>query len=84
LLFIWGTTELFLVDKFLRPRLVGHPMRLPFLPTFFGLIGGVKTMGFLGLFIGPALMALLVTMWREFIQDIRGQSLITEETEKPD
>lgn len=70
LLFTWGCTELFLVDKFLRPRLVGRPMQLPFLPTFFGLIGGVKTMGFLGLFIGPALMAILVMIWREFIQEV--------------
>jgi len=70
LLFIWGCVELFAVDKFLRPRLVGRPMKLPFLPTFFGLIGGVKTMGFLGLFIGPALMAVLVMLWREFVQDI--------------
>jgi predicted PurR-regulated permease PerM len=71
LLFIWGCTELFIVDKFLRPRLVGRPMQLPFLPTFFGLIGGVKTMGVLGLFIGPALMAVLVTIWREFMQEQR-------------
>lgn len=70
-LFIWGCVELFIVDKFVRPRLVGGPMHLPFLPTFFGLIGGVKTMGFLGLFIGPALMAVLVTIWREFVQDIK-------------
>lgn len=69
-LFVWGCVELFIVDKFVRPRLVGGPMHLPFLPTFFGLIGGVKTMGFLGLFIGPALMAILVTIWREFVQDI--------------
>lgn len=69
-LFVWGCVELFMVDKFLRPRLVGRPMQLPFLPTFFGLIGGVKTMGFLGLFIGPALMAILVMIWREFIQEI--------------
>ena len=36
----------------------------------FGLIGGVKTMGFLGLFIGPVLMALLVAIWREWIREI--------------
>lgn len=69
-LFTWGCVELFIVDKFVRPRLVGGPMQLPFLPTFFGLIGGVKTMGFLGLFIGPALMAILVTIWREFVYDL--------------
>lgn len=70
LLFLWGAFELFLVDKLIRPRLVGGPIKLPFLPTFFGLVGGVKTMGFLGLFIGPALMVVLVMLWREFIQDL--------------
>ncbi|MGV8938013.1 MAG: AI-2E family transporter [Allorhizobium sp.] len=69
-LFIWGTAELFVVDKTLRPRLVGGPIKLPFLPTFFGLIGGVKTMGFLGLFLGPVLMALLVAIWREWMHDL--------------
>ncbi len=71
-LFAWGAIELFIVDKTLRPRLVGGPIKLPFLPTFFGLIGGVKTMGFLGLFIGPVLMALLVAIWREWIRDIEA------------
>jgi predicted PurR-regulated permease PerM len=68
-LFIWGTLELFIVDKTLRPRLVGGPIKLPFLPTFFGLIGGVKTMGLVGLFVGPVLMALLVAMWREWLHE---------------
>jgi predicted PurR-regulated permease PerM len=71
-LFLWGSVELFIVDKTLRPRLVGGPIKLPFLPTFFGLIGGVKTMGFLGLFIGPVLMALLVAIWREWIREIEA------------
>lgn len=69
-LFVWGATELFIVDKTLRPKLVGGPIKLPFLPTFFGLIGGVKTMGFLGLFIGPVLMALLVAIWREWLREM--------------
>lgn len=69
-LFVWGSVELFIVDKTVRPRLVGGPIKLPFLPTFFGLVGGVKTMGFLGLFIGPVLMALLVSIWREWIREV--------------
>ncbi|MBX4954350.1 AI-2E family transporter [Rhizobium lentis] len=71
-LFVWGTVELFIVDKTLRPKLVGGPIKLPFLPTFFGLVGGVKTMGFLGLFIGPVLMALIVAIWREWIHEARS------------
>ena len=71
-LFAWGSIELFIVDKTLRPRLVGGPVKLPFLPTFFGLVGGVKTMGFIGLFIGPVLMALIVALWREWLVDVKA------------
>ncbi len=73
-LFVWGSVELFIVDKTIRPRLVGGPIKLPFLPTFFGLVGGVKTLGFLGLFIGPVLMALLVAIWREWMREIELSS----------
>ncbi len=47
-------SELFIVDKTLRPKLVGEvPIRLPFLPTFLDLIGGVKTMALSACFVGP-------------------------------
>lgn len=69
-LFAWGSVELFIVDKTLRPRLVGGPVKLPFLPTFFGLVGGVSTMGMVGLFVGPVLMALLVAIWREWVRGL--------------
>ncbi len=73
-LFLWGTIELFIVDKTIRPMLVGGPVRLPFLPTFFGLIGGVKTMGIVGLFVGPVLMALLISIWREWQRQIATEN----------
>ncbi|PZQ99715.1 MAG: AI-2E family transporter [Cereibacter sphaeroides] len=74
-LFAWGTIELFIVDKTIRPTLVGGPIRLPFLPTFFGLIGGVKTMGIVGLFVGPVLMAILVSIWREWQREITQEEI---------
>ena len=88
-LFAWGAIELFIVDKTLRPKLVGGPIRLPFLPTLFGLIGGVKTMGMVGLFVGPVLMALLVAIWREWLlttatdvtpEEVRESALPVERT----
>ncbi|ASK35255.1 AI-2E family transporter [Alloalcanivorax mobilis] len=83
-LFVWGTVELFIVDKTLRPRLVGGPIRLPFLPTFFGLVGGAKTMGLVGLFIGPVLMALLVAIWREWVYGIQQQKAVPPPSRTPD
>ncbi|MBN7808045.1 AI-2E family transporter [Agrobacterium rosae] len=80
-LFAWGSIELFIVDKTIRPRLVGGPIKLPFLPTFFGLVGGVKTMGFLGLFIGPVLMALLVAVWREWVREVEISAIEADMTE---
>ncbi|SFZ86428.1 Predicted PurR-regulated permease PerM [Devosia enhydra] len=79
-LLTWGSVELFIVDKTLRPKLVGGPIKLPFLPTFFGLIGGVKTMGFVGLFLGPVLMALLVSLWREWVRDLDDPAVEVRET----
>jgi predicted PurR-regulated permease PerM len=58
-LFGWGAIELFLVDKFLRPKLIGHKVNLPFLAVLFGLLGGVSTLGVIGLFVGPFMMAIL-------------------------
>ncbi|MDB5728640.1 MAG: hypothetical protein JWQ00_1845 [Noviherbaspirillum sp.] len=71
-LFCWGAFELFLVDKFIRPKLIGHRVNLPFLAVLFGLLGGVSTIGVLGLFIGPFMMALLF-WW------LRGGEVVTLE-----
>lgn len=56
-LLAWGSFELFMVDKFIRPKLIGNDVGLPFLAVLFGLLGGVSTLGPLGLFVGPILMA---------------------------
>lgn len=82
-LFLWGTIELFIVDKTLRPRLVGGPIKLPFLPTFFGLIGGIQTMGLIGLFIGPVLMALLVAIWKEWLHQADTEQKTLPQTNRP-
>ena len=82
-LFIWGSVELFIVDKTLRPKLVGGPIRLPFLPTFFGLIGGVKTMGIVGIFLGPVLMALIVAIWREWVRSVDERPPVVELESEP-
>jgi predicted PurR-regulated permease PerM len=74
-LFCWGAFELFMVDKFLRPRLIGARVELPFLAVLFGLLGGVSTMGMLGLFVGPFLMAVLFWWLRG------GQNITVAEAE---
>ncbi|MES2149382.1 MAG: AI-2E family transporter [Pseudomonadota bacterium] len=62
---VWGTLVLFVADHFIRPTIIGNATRLPFLAVLFGILGGVETLGLVGLFIGPVVMVLLVSLWRE-------------------
>ena len=55
-------------DHFIRPVLIGGATRLPFVWVLIGILGGVETLGLLGLFVGPATMAVLVMLWREFVE----------------
>jgi predicted PurR-regulated permease PerM len=63
-----GTGIVFVADHFIRPAMIGGATRLPFLWVLIGILGGVETLGLLGLFIGPAAMAVLVMLWREFLE----------------
>lgn len=62
---VWGTLVMFLADHFVKPVLIGGAIELPFLAVLFGILGGVETLGLLGLFVGPIIMVLFVTLWQE-------------------
>lgn len=62
---VWGTLVMFVADHFVKPVLIGGAIELPFLAVLFGILGGVETLGLLGLFLGPVVMVLFVTLWQE-------------------
>jgi predicted PurR-regulated permease PerM len=62
---VWGLI-VSSVDNFIRPWLISSGSKLPFLLMFFGALGGLAAFGFIGLFIGPTLLAVgykLVQEW---------------------
>ena len=63
---VLGVATTFIADHFVRPGLIGNATRLPFLWVLLGILGGVETWGLLGLFLGPAIMAALTMLWREW------------------
>jgi predicted PurR-regulated permease PerM len=63
-----GSVVVFVADHVVRPVLIGGAARLPFLWVLLGILGGLETLGFLGLFLGPAVMAALVALWREWTE----------------
>ena len=65
-LFAFGMLVVFVSDHFIRPVLIGGTTKLPFLWVLLGILGGVETWGLFGLFVGPAIMAALILLWREW------------------
>ncbi len=65
-IFAVGSVVVFVADHFIRPILIGGAARLPFIWVLLGLLGGLETLGFIGLFLGPAIMAALIALWREW------------------
>ncbi|MBV8888605.1 MAG: AI-2E family transporter [Alphaproteobacteria bacterium] len=63
-----GFVVVFIADHFIRPFLIGGAARLPFLWVLLGILGGLQSLGFLGLFVGPAVMAALISLWREWTE----------------
>jgi len=64
---IAGCIVLFIADHFVRPAIIGGGARLPFLWVLLGILGGIESFGLVGIFLGPALMAALVSLWRSWV-----------------
>jgi len=64
-LVVFGSLVGFAADHFVRPILIGSSTRLPFLWILLGIFGGLEAFGLIGLFLGPAIMSVLVAMWRK-------------------
>ncbi|HEY3599996.1 MAG TPA: AI-2E family transporter, partial [Paraburkholderia sp.] len=64
---VFGFIVVFVAEHFVRPVLIGNSTRLPFLLVLFGILGGAETFGLLGVFIGPALMTVLMVLWSDWV-----------------
>ncbi len=56
---VWGLLLISGVDNVVKPMLISRGSSLPFLLVLLGVLGGVLGFGFVGIFIGPTLLAVL-------------------------
>jgi predicted PurR-regulated permease PerM len=68
-----GTLVLFVADHFVRPVIIGEGAKLPFLWALLAILGGVESFGLVGIFIGPALLAALLSLWRGWVEDMPAE-----------
>ena len=64
-LVVFGSVVATAADHFARPALIGNSTRLPFLWVLLGILGGLESFGLIGLFLGPAVISVLIAIWRE-------------------
>ncbi len=62
---VFGAVAIFIADHFVRPVFMAGAARLPVVLALLGIIGGLETLGVLGLFVGPTLLAVVVAVWRD-------------------
>jgi predicted PurR-regulated permease PerM len=63
---LWGMLVVSWVDNLIRPMVISASTRIPFLLIFFGVVGGAMAFGLIGLFVGPVILSVLLTLWKEW------------------
>lgn len=66
-LLVWGAAVVSWVDNLIRPWVICSNTSIPFLLVFFGVLGGLTAFGFIGLFVGPVILAVVLAVWREWL-----------------
>jgi predicted PurR-regulated permease PerM len=79
----WGVLVVStLADNVLKPLLIGGAARIPTLVVFLGVFGGLGAFGLLGLFIGPMVLALALTLL-EILRETTRKDALAEDPAAP-
>ncbi len=66
-LVLWGTLAVSSVDNFLKPILISRGTSMPLALVFLGVFGGILSFGFLGLVLGPILLAATLALFKAWV-----------------
>jgi predicted PurR-regulated permease PerM len=72
LLLIWGGVLVMNVDNFLKPRLISGRAKIHPVTVLLGVLGGLQLFGFIGLVVGPMILALLIALLRFYEEEYLG------------
>jgi predicted PurR-regulated permease PerM len=55
---LWGFFVVSGIDNVVKPLLISRGASLPFVLVLLGVLGGIVAFGFVGIFLGPTLLAI--------------------------
>jgi predicted PurR-regulated permease PerM len=70
----WAAVTLLVMDNFVKPMAMRHGTGLPTLILFFGLAGGLEVYGPIGIFAGPAVLAVFAALLRVYRKTYVGET----------
>jgi predicted PurR-regulated permease PerM len=62
ILLVWGAAAVGQIDSVVRPLVISGRAKMHPLLVFFALLGGVKTFGVVGLFVGPVVVSVTLVV----------------------
>lgn len=65
---LWGALAVSSVDNFIKPLLIARGTSMPIALIFLGVFGGVMAFGFLGLILGPLLLAVGIALFSAWLK----------------
>jgi len=74
---VWGV-GVSSVDNVVKPWLISHGSEMPFILILFGVLGGALAFGFIGVFLGPTLLAVGFRLAEEWLATKRAASADAE------
>ncbi|PAU65301.1 AI-2E family transporter [Pseudomonas sp. PIC25] len=72
---IWGMFVVSGVDNVLKPYLISRGGNLPLVVVLLGVFGGILAFGFMGLFLGPTLLAVAYSLLGDWVGNGNGDVL---------
>jgi predicted PurR-regulated permease PerM len=75
LLFLGWAVFVGSIDNVLKPILLGRGVAVPMWVVFIGAIGGLLSMGIIGLFIGPVVLVLGYTLFLAWLYEMKAPAL---------
>lgn len=82
-LLAWGILIVSQVDNFVRPKLIGNRSGIHPLFVLVGVLGGVAAFGFIGLFLGPLLVGVTVSVLKVWETDYLDPEVLRIEPVPP-
>jgi predicted PurR-regulated permease PerM len=71
---IYGVSVISIVDNVIKPLIISRGSKLSFIVMFIGVLGGVTAFGFIGIFLGPTLLAVGFSLAQEILEQRRFSS----------